>query len=49
MQAVQIKEQRAQAEAALKAQQFAVDEAVRRLQASGGITGGGLIPPAPRR
>jgi hypothetical protein len=49
MQAAAIKEQRAQAEAALAAQQFAVDEAVRRLASPGAITGGGLIPAAPRR
>jgi uncharacterized protein YicC (UPF0701 family) len=49
MQAAEIKEQRAQAEAALAAQQFAVDEAVRRLASPGAITGGGLIPAAPRR
>ena len=49
MQGVQIQEQRAQAEAALKAQQFAADEAIRRLQASGAISGGGLIPPPIRR
>jgi len=49
MQAAAIKEQRAQAEAALVAQQFAVDEAVRRLASPGAITGGGLIPAAPRR
>lgn len=48
LQAAQIQEQRAQAAAQLRAQQFAVDEAILRLQASGGVTGGGLIP-APRR
>lgn len=49
LQAAQIQEQRAQAAAQLRAQQFAADEAIRRLQASGGVTGDGLIPPAPRR
>jgi len=49
LQAVQIQEQRALSAAQLQAQQFAADEAIRRLQASGGITGGGLIPAPPRR
>lgn len=45
----QIQEQRSQAAAQLQAQRFAVDDAIRRLRAEGGVTGGGLIPPAPRR
>lgn len=49
LQAAQIQEQRAQAAAQLQAQQFAADEAIRRLQASGGVTGGGLVPAPTRR
>lgn len=49
LQAAQMQEQRAQAAAQLRAQQFAADEAIRRLQASGGVTGGGLVPAPTRR
>jgi len=42
-------DQRARQKAQDEADNFARDEAIRRLQAQGGITGGGLIPPAPRR
>lgn len=49
LQAVQIQEQRAARAAEIQAQQFATDEAIRRLQASGGVTGGGLVPAPTRR
>lgn len=49
LQAAQIQEQRAQAAAQLQAQQFSAAEATRRLQASGGVTGGGIVPAPPRR
>jgi len=44
-QAVQIQEQRAARAAEIQAQQLATEDLIRRLQLSGGVTGGGLVPP----